>query len=133
MPNAARHWTLVWRVSGSELLARWQQREPRSPLTPALSPEERENYRLRGNQSRPPAISCDKRQSTLSFGARAGVRGNGAPGLTLPPKTSLARVRPSLHSERHCAPMLGANGSTSDFCMSDFCIAFKGVCANFDG
>jgi hypothetical protein len=32
------------------------------------------------------------------LGERAGVRGNGAAGLTLLPKTSLARVRPSLNS-----------------------------------
>ena len=96
--NAARHWTLVWRVSGLELLARWQQREPRSPSPRALSPEERENNRPLGDKSRPPDIACDKRPSTLSFGERAGVRGNGAAGLTLPPKTSLARVRPNLNS-----------------------------------
>ena len=36
--NAARNWNLVWRVSGSELLALWQRREPRSP-SPRPSPQ----------------------------------------------------------------------------------------------
>ena len=48
------------------------------PLTPALSPEERENYRPRGDKSKHPDISHDDRQSTLSWGETAGVRGNGA-------------------------------------------------------
>ena len=47
--------------------ARWKRRKPRSP-TPALSPEERENYQPRGDKSRPPDISHDDRQSTLSVG-----------------------------------------------------------------
>jgi len=29
--DATRNWNLVWRVSGSELLALWQGRKPRSP------------------------------------------------------------------------------------------------------
>ena len=37
-----------------------------------------ENYRLRGDKSKPPDISYDDRPSTLSVGERAGVRGNGA-------------------------------------------------------
>ena len=40
------------------------------PPTPALSPKERENYRPRGDKARPPAISRDDRQSTLSLGER---------------------------------------------------------------
>ena len=43
-------------------------------------------------------LSPRGRSFSLSFGERAGVRGNGAAGLTLPPKMSLARVRLSLNS-----------------------------------
>jgi len=56
----------------TELLARWKGREPRFPLTPALSPKERENYRPRGDKARPPDISRDDRQSTLSLGRGSG-------------------------------------------------------------
>ena len=66
LSNAARNWNLVWRVSGSELLALWQRR-PRSP-SPRPSPEERENYRPRGDKSRHPDISRDDRPSPLSLG-----------------------------------------------------------------
>ena len=31
MSNTARNWNLVWRVSGSELLAPWKRLEPSSP------------------------------------------------------------------------------------------------------
>ena len=42
------------------------------PLTPALAPKERENDRPRGDESKPPDISPDDRQSTLSWGRGLG-------------------------------------------------------------
>ena len=47
-------------------------RRPRSPLTPALSPKVRENYRPQGDKSKHPDISHDDRQSTLSLGKGLG-------------------------------------------------------------
>ena len=116
------------RISELGLLSAFGLRASDFKPTSLLSPEERENYRPRGDKSRPPDLSHDDRQSTLSRGrgrgqarlspigrtrrlvarpawllllwGEGGVRGNGAAGLTLPPKRSLARVRPSLNSER---------------------------------
>ena len=70
LSNAARNWTLVWRVSGSELLALWKGRKPRSP-SPRPSPQRRGRtigrvVTNRGIQ----AARATKRQSTLSLGAR---------------------------------------------------------------
>ena len=44
--NAASNWNLVWRVSGSELLALWKGRKPRSP-SPRPSPRGRGKYQAR--------------------------------------------------------------------------------------
>jgi hypothetical protein len=55
------------------------------PLTPALSPRERENYRPRYDKSRHPDSARDERQSTLSPRERAGVRGNWAHALATGP------------------------------------------------
>ena len=63
------------------------------PLTPALSPEERENYRLRGDKSRHTASSRDERQSTLSDGER--VRPN---------PTLAYRAHPQVRSAASVAP-----------------------------
>jgi outer membrane protein, multidrug efflux system len=48
------------------------------PLTPALSPEERENHPPRCNKSRRSGISSDGQRGTRASGERAGVRGNRA-------------------------------------------------------
>ena len=99
--NAARNWNLVWRVSGSELLALWKGRKPRSP-SPRPSPRGRGKYqarlspigRTRKLVARPPWLP-------LLWGEGWGGGGNRAAGLSLPPKTSLARgKRASIRSGR---------------------------------
>src|ERR1035438_9582061 len=62
--------------SGVELV--WASFPSRAsfPLTPALSPRERENPAPRYAKSRHSAIPSAGRRGTLSFGERDGVRGN---------------------------------------------------------
>ena len=48
--NAARNWNLVWRVSCSELLARWKRRELSSP-SPRPSPQGRGRCQARRSHS----------------------------------------------------------------------------------
>ena len=60
----------------------WTLHEPHSnsgvgfPLTPVLSPGERENQRSRCEEARRASIARDGRTGTLSSGESAGVRGN---------------------------------------------------------
>ena len=56
------------------------------------------SFSASGGAAREPGISTGNCCGSRAFGERAGVRGNGAAGLTRPPKTSLARGNPSLKS-----------------------------------
>ena len=68
----------LWRLVCIDTLGGPESPTNKGPLTPALSLGERENHPPRYDKSRRSGISSDGGRGTLSFGERAGVRGNGA-------------------------------------------------------
>ncbi len=102
LSNAAKNWNLAWRVSGSELLAPWKRREPRSPHPGPLPKGEGE-------------LSAARRQIEASRHLARRPTEHPLLGEILPPESGVPRECPSAELGR-CFDLTFRAGGVKNSC-----------------